>query len=136
MFTHFERPEKIETLQGKLHDDLTRIHDILAVATPQSVIILNEIFNSTSLKDAILLGKHVMQQIMRLDALGVCVTFMDELASLGAQTVSMVATVVPEDPSQRTFKIVRKPADGLAYAMSLAERYRLTYAWIKRRIAS
>ena len=39
-----------------------------------------------------------MRQIIELDALCVFVTFVDELASLGESTVSMMSTVVPTTP--------------------------------------
>jgi hypothetical protein len=48
----------------------------------------------------------------------------------------MVSTVVPENPALRTYKIVRLQADGLSYAMSIAEKYRLTYKMIKDRIGA
>jgi len=134
LFTHFEKEEKMTNLRGKLEDDLLRMHDILEAATPHSIILINEIFTSTTLHDAILLSKKIGTSIMKLDTLCVWVTFIDEVSTLGSKTVSMVSDVVTNKPALRTFKITRRPADGLAYALSIAEKYKLTSVMLKRRI--
>lgn len=136
LFTHFERGENLQDMRGKLEDDLTRIHGILGQATASSIVIMNEILTSTTLQDAVFLGTQVLEQLIDLDLLGVCVTFVDELASLGPATVSMTSTVVQGNPAERTFRVVRRPADGLAYAIAIAEKYRLTYQLLRERVRS
>ncbi len=136
LYTHFEREESVETLAGKLEEELLRMHRILESATSRSVLVMNESFGATTLDDALFLAERVLRQVIERDILCVCVTFLDELASLDRATVSMVSQVDPSDPSVRTFKVVREPANGLAHALAIAKKYRLGYQDVRERAAS
>ena len=117
----------MSTLNGKLQDDLVRLRELLDKATNRSIIIVNEIFASTTLSDALSLGGHMMDIFAALGVPTVLVTFLDELASHGLETVSMMSMIREDNPTKRTFKILRKPLDGLAYAIHIAGKHGLTY---------
>ena len=134
VFTQFERGENLADRRGKLEDDLIRIHELLQHATARSLIVFNEIFTSTALEDAVYLSRAILTRITEVGAGCVCVTFLDELATVNPQTVSYVAEVSPDDPNQRTFRIRRRPADGRAYAIAVAKRHGLTRRQLTARL--
>ncbi len=127
IFTHFERAEDSTTMIGRLQTELNQLRDDFALATPASLIIINEMFNSATAADALFLSRQILHQVSALDAVCVCVTFLDELTTLNDKTVSMVSTVVPDDPATRTHKVIRQPADGRAYARAIADKYGLGF---------
>jgi DNA mismatch repair ATPase MutS len=134
LLTHFGREENPEDLRGKLEDDLLRMREILGRATSDSIVILNEVFNSTTLRDATAIGRRVLTEIAARDLLCVFVTFIDELATPDGSTVSLVSAVDAADPAIRTYRVVRAPADGRAYAAAIAAKYRLTYEDLRARL--
>ena len=134
IFTHFGRRESVVNLMSRLEEDMARVRAIFTKATQDSVIVFNEIFSSTTLDDQVFLSRRVLEATLRRDMLALCVSFIDELASLSPQTVGMVSTVDPDEPARRTFRIVRRPADGLAYARSLAQKHGVTYDALKARL--
>lgn len=133
VLTHFGRSEELADLRGALEDDLLRLRGILDVATPRSLVILNEVFTSTTAADAVQLSRAALERILDLGSTCVWVTFLAELAEPPA--VSLVSQVDPEDPTVRTFRVVRQPAGGPTWAESLATAQGLDRDSLRRRLA-
>ncbi len=136
LLTHFEKVEDLDLLRGKLQDELLRLHELLERATPRSILIVNEVFASTTADDARYLGRRVLNRLLKLGLVGVWVTFVEELASFDPRIVSVVSTVDPANALRRTFKLLRRPADGHAHALAIAKAHRLTYDELRSRLRS
>lgn len=134
LLTHFEKEEDLSLLRGKLQDELIRLQELLGRATPSSLLIVNEVFASTTADDARVLGREVLARLLELGLVAVWVTFIEELASFDARVVSVVSTVDPVDPLHRTFRLLRRPADGRAHALAIAKAHRLTYEDLRARL--
>ncbi len=134
VLTHFERGEDQKLKSGKLEEDVLRLKGLLDRSTKDSVFVVNEIYSSTTLKDALTLGGHMIDAITSKAGSAVVVTFMEELSEYGEQTVSMVSGVSEDGEQRRTFRIERRKADGAAFARKLAGKYGLTREQMKRRI--
>ncbi|EWC59812.1 MutS domain protein, family 5 [Actinokineospora spheciospongiae] len=132
VFTHYPRAESSDSVASKLEEELVRMRDILDRATPRSVVVLNEVFTSTTGDDARALSLTVLDALTRLDVPCLWVSFLDELSRAGPTTVSMVSTL--DDHGARTYRVVRKPADGYADAVAVAEKHGLTRARILARV--
>ena len=134
VLTHFPRGEDEKKESGKLEEDLLRLRDLLDRATKDSVLAVSEIFTSTTPKDAPVLGGHMIDAITDKAGSAVVVTFMEELSEYGPQTVSMASDVSGDREQTRSFRILRRRADGAADALKLAGRYGLTKEQIRRRV--
>ena len=134
ILTHFEREEDLSSENGKLRDDLIRLRDLFRQANTKSLVLINEIFASTTVEDALELGKHMMDQLIRAGSLAVIVTFLDELAEYSPEVVSMMSLVTEDQNRTRTYKIRRKAPDGLAFAQYIASRHGLSAEELRRRL--
>jgi Mismatch repair ATPase (MutS family) len=134
IFTHFSAEENLDKNAGRLKEELTRLKAIIKNVTADSVVIINELFASTTSHDAYMMGKKILEYFISVDCICLYVTHIHELASVSEKVTSLVAVVNMDRKATRTYKIVRKPADGCAYANSIVEKYNLEYSQIKERI--
>ncbi|MHB1009428.1 MAG: MutS-related protein [Propionibacteriaceae bacterium] len=131
--TLFETGESVQEGRGHLYDDLFRAREAMDSASGRSLVIMNEVLSSTALEDAVFLGTKLIQRLPRPGPRCIYVTFLDELSHLPG-TVSLVASVDPRDPTRRTFQVLPQPANGLAFAQALADRYGLSRNALQRRL--
>ncbi|XVV16450.1 MutS-related protein [Actinoplanes sp. CA-131856] len=134
ILTHFDRGDRAGDLTSRLEDEVERMAALLATAGERSVVILNEMFSSTTWVDARAMSSDVLRAVLDAGAVGVCVTFIDELSRLDPRIVSLTTGIDAHDATRRTFEVTRGRADGEAHALALAAKYGLTTEQLRARI--
>ena len=134
VYTMYEVEEDSSNLNGKLKSELLRIKNIMDSMQKNSLFVLNEVFSSTALEDGIILGKKVMELVKNKGSKMAFVTFIEELSKNDSGTVSMGSMVDKNDPSIRTFEILRKNDNSNTYAKSIASKNHVSYDDIIRRV--
>jgi hypothetical protein len=131
-FSHFSAEEEGVARQGRLKEELARLKPVLAGAGAGSLVLLNEMFSSTTAQDAQTMAGQVLGELAGSGARVLCVTHVT-----GPVPESMVSMVAQVDPSshERLYHIVRAPAETHAYVDGLITKYRLSYQDVKERIA-
>ncbi len=131
--THFAAEEDPAGNSGRLQEELLRLARILCGVPRGSVVILNELFSSTTTLDACEMGQRVMRMFREKECLCLYVTHISELARLKG-AVALVAESIDGDPPALTYKIVRGLPGGPVYARQMLNKYRLRGADIEERI--
>jgi DNA mismatch repair protein MutS len=136
IFTHYP---VLETHQGRLVEEATRLRQICLQATRYSLVLLNESLASTTAGEAFYLAQDLLNGLRVIGVRAVYATHLVELAEHLAEFAtiegesdlySLVAGVrLVEDESKAelhatpTFKIARGMPQGRGYAREIARRY-------------
>ncbi len=136
VMTHFSVEESMESGRGKLKEELVRLSSMMQGDERRQFVIINELFTSAATFDALEMGHKVIQYFMERDCYGIYVTHVDELAREDEKIVSMVAQLQENADHRlmRSYKVVRKPAEGKGYVEPIVEQYGLGYDEIMRRL--
>ena len=134
LLTHFPTEEDVKTGSGKLKEELSRLEPMTHSNLKHGFVILNELFTTATSYDAEIMGKQVLQSFMKKHFLGIYVTHMQELAQTWDTGIVSIIALVDKDKKTRTYHIVRAKPKGIAYAQTIAEKYRLRYEDILKRV--
>ncbi len=135
VLTHFPQPDDPEHQHGGLAEEVVRLHEIVEQAGPGSLLILNELFSTTSAEDAVELAGLVVPEFLARGCRVIWVTFLEELVASVRGAASLVGQVAADDPTRPTFQFHAQPPTGRSYATALAARHALSRADLSRRLA-
>lgn len=118
--------DKLENL-SRLEQDVVRVHNILKTADNKTLVIVNELFSSTTSEEGFELAKRFIDKITSKGSYLVYVTFISKIAAV-ENVISLVAQIQDEKP---TFKFIESNNISKYMAIQIASKHRLLYEDIK-----
>ena len=138
IFTHYPADENQTMDLGRLGEESKRFRDIFVEATPQSLLLLNESFSTTSFEEGFYIARDVVRILLKLGVRTIFNTHMHKLAAeideLNKESSeSKGASLITEtEAGKRSYRIRVAPPEGLSYARDIAEKYGVTYEMLEQ----
>jgi DNA mismatch repair ATPase MutS len=114
--------DRLESL-SRLEEDIVRAVNILKAADSRTLVIVNELFSTTTSDEGFELARRFVSEIASRGSYLIYVTFITKIATL-ENVISLVAQVQDGRP---TFKIVEGGPPSSYMAVQIAARHRLLY---------
>jgi hypothetical protein len=160
IYSHFPTPESEQLGMGKLDEEAQRLAEVFRVATPHSLILLNEVLAGTSAIEALGLAVDAVRALRLLGARAIYTTHLHDLpakcdeinaSTSGASIVGSLVAGVDQSASsssgapsaaagpgviasghRRTFRIQPGPPQNVSYASEIAEQHGISFPQLQR----
>lgn len=123
IFSHFPHDERFEGT-GRFVEEQNRVKEILARATGNSLVLLNETYSSTNEENAVLHTQKLAGQLSSSGIFGLYITHQHSLSDDGIPYLNVM--IDSADANRRTYKIARQKNTGGSFARDILVKYRLT----------
>ncbi len=125
LFTHFTRGEVPSMARGRFDEELSRMRAIAERLTPRSMVLFNESFAGTAVREGSEVAREIVQALLEAGVRVLFVTHLYDLAeSLFMETAGPALFLRAErrDDGERTFKVLEGAPLSTSFAPDLYER--------------
>ena len=134
VLTHFPADEDKTLDLGRLGEECRRFRELFVSCTPESLLLLNETFSTTSFEEGYFIAADAVRAILRKDTRTIYNTHMHKLAqeldtviNTGEARGKAVSLVAETKEGKHSFRVVIAPPEGQSFARDIAEKYGVTY---------
>ena len=127
---HLPTDASIHNSSGRLEQECIAMNEISSIVTSQSLVLIDEIFSSTSVHDGSILLEMLIKHFSRIGCKGLFSTHIhglpvDRINKDEKADVKVDTLVAITEEGKRTYKISRQKPEGLSHAMDIAKKYGL-----------
>ena len=134
VLTHFPADEDKTLDLGRLGEECRRFRELFIRCTPDSLLLLNETFSTTSFEEGYFIAADAVRALLGRGTRTIYNTHMHKLAQDLDTVINMdgaegkaVSLVAETRDGKHSFRVVIAPPEGQSFAREIAERYGVTY---------
>ena len=134
VLTHFPADEDKTLDLGRLGEECRRFRELFVQSTPESLILLNETFSTTSFEEGYFIAADAVRAILDRGTRTIYNTHMHKLAgdldtviNTGDREGKAISLVAETREGKHPFRVTEAPPEGRSFAYEIAEKYGVTY---------